>query len=363
MTTGVPRPGRQTHGELTARQAEVLRLVARGRTNFQIAQELGLSLEGVKYHLREIMGRLGAASREEAAERWRGLRRDSWKGAVFLFAARPALFVAGAGVAALGAGLAVAAFLGLGGGGPAAEPLPADAASAPACTTSGSTVVPDTQSTFQWFTFVRLNSTMYLPVGPESAPPGLQGMALGPRIGAVRWDVNAPAIDPCHAELDGAAAGLAPGTPVYAVADYRPSFRVVIVTSGGERILFESVENAKATTGPDMMDIAGRVAAAEIRQIPWSEPDMVPAPIATITEGATLRELERLLEGAPVGLVYIDTLPAMAITLVLWDGSKVSGPFSPVEGFAHNLKVPPRFSQVIEQFVVFDPATGKLIAR
>ncbi|OAI44260.1 hypothetical protein AYO38_09885 [bacterium SCGC AG-212-C10] len=55
---------------LTERQREVLRLVARGWSNQQIADELGVSLDGAKWHLREIFARLGVDSREEAARLW-----------------------------------------------------------------------------------------------------------------------------------------------------------------------------------------------------------------------------------------------------------------------------------------------------
>lgn len=46
--------------ELTDRQREVLALIERGYTNYEIAQALGISLEGAKYHIREIMTKLGA---------------------------------------------------------------------------------------------------------------------------------------------------------------------------------------------------------------------------------------------------------------------------------------------------------------
>jgi len=61
---------------LTKRQREVLELIARGRTNYEIAQRLGISLDGAKWHVREVLARLGVESREEAAERWRHER--SW---------------------------------------------------------------------------------------------------------------------------------------------------------------------------------------------------------------------------------------------------------------------------------------------
>lgn len=56
--------------DLTGRQQRVLELVARGKTNFEIAQELGISLDGAKWHLREIMAKLGCDTREEAVGLW-----------------------------------------------------------------------------------------------------------------------------------------------------------------------------------------------------------------------------------------------------------------------------------------------------
>lgn len=55
----------------TPRQREVLDLLAQGRSNAEIAEHLGVSLDGAKWHVREIMGRLGVESREDAADYWR----------------------------------------------------------------------------------------------------------------------------------------------------------------------------------------------------------------------------------------------------------------------------------------------------
>lgn len=52
---------------LTPREIEVLRLVARGRANKQIARELGVGEETIKTHVRNILGKLQAASRTQAA--------------------------------------------------------------------------------------------------------------------------------------------------------------------------------------------------------------------------------------------------------------------------------------------------------
>ena len=60
--------GRPRHPEtLTPRQQEVLALVRQGLTNEEIAQRLGISLDGAKWHVSEILMRLGVESRHEAA--------------------------------------------------------------------------------------------------------------------------------------------------------------------------------------------------------------------------------------------------------------------------------------------------------
>ncbi|MEX0781580.1 MAG: helix-turn-helix transcriptional regulator [Dehalococcoidia bacterium] len=61
--------------ELTPRQREVMALMAAGKTNFEIAQALDVSLEGAKYHVSEILGKLGVDSREEAVAAWRHHQR------------------------------------------------------------------------------------------------------------------------------------------------------------------------------------------------------------------------------------------------------------------------------------------------
>ncbi len=55
----------------TPRQREVLDLMARGKTNTDIAEALGISLAGAKWHVSEILSKLHSDSREEAAEYWR----------------------------------------------------------------------------------------------------------------------------------------------------------------------------------------------------------------------------------------------------------------------------------------------------
>lgn len=54
---------------LTAREKEVLALLARGGRNKAIARFLGVAEETVKWHTRNILGKLGARTRTEAARK------------------------------------------------------------------------------------------------------------------------------------------------------------------------------------------------------------------------------------------------------------------------------------------------------
>ena len=72
------RRGRPPHPDvLTPREWEVLALLREGLSNEEVAEQLGISLAGAKYHVSEILGKLGVESREEAA-RWQPGARSWW---------------------------------------------------------------------------------------------------------------------------------------------------------------------------------------------------------------------------------------------------------------------------------------------
>jgi DNA-binding NarL/FixJ family response regulator len=56
---------------LTAREREVLDLIARGLDNAQIAKSLGLSEKTVRNHINSIFGKLGAQNRAQSIVRAR----------------------------------------------------------------------------------------------------------------------------------------------------------------------------------------------------------------------------------------------------------------------------------------------------
>ena len=56
---------RAPHPNLTPRQAEILALISEGRSSEQIANEMHLSVETVRNHVRGIFRNLGVRSRLE----------------------------------------------------------------------------------------------------------------------------------------------------------------------------------------------------------------------------------------------------------------------------------------------------------
>lgn len=105
--------------ELTLRQREVLALLAKGHTNGEIGEMLGISADGVKWHVGEILARLRVHSREEAAEWWLSERRTlararRWIG-IMQFS--PLAGIGMAGVAAVAVAVVVVIVAIQGGGG------------------------------------------------------------------------------------------------------------------------------------------------------------------------------------------------------------------------------------------------------
>jgi LuxR family maltose regulon positive regulatory protein len=64
-----PPPAQPLVEPLSERELEILRLIAAGRTNPEIAELLYLSLNTVKWHVKNLYGKLNAGSRVEAAAR------------------------------------------------------------------------------------------------------------------------------------------------------------------------------------------------------------------------------------------------------------------------------------------------------
>jgi DNA-binding CsgD family transcriptional regulator len=111
------RRGRRPHPDiLTPREWEVLDLLRKRLTNEQIAERLGITLDGSKYHVSQILSKLGVTAREEAAAWQPAAASPRWQ---HLIGLPTAAKVAGAlTLIAAAAGLAVLAWAVVETGGP-----------------------------------------------------------------------------------------------------------------------------------------------------------------------------------------------------------------------------------------------------
>ena len=74
--SGAADPGSASESaRLSAREAEVMSLIAEGQTNGQIAARLFLAEKTVKNHVRRIYSKLGVGSRPAAIAYWRAAAR------------------------------------------------------------------------------------------------------------------------------------------------------------------------------------------------------------------------------------------------------------------------------------------------
>jgi len=55
------------HLNLTEREMDVLRLIAAGKSNQEVADELFISVKTVKYHVTNLLAKLGVEDRTQAA--------------------------------------------------------------------------------------------------------------------------------------------------------------------------------------------------------------------------------------------------------------------------------------------------------
>ena len=173
----------------TRRQRQVLDLIAAGRSNLEIADTLGISRDGAKYHVSEVLSKLGADSREEAADYW---RRYNGMAPRFARVFRGALslkllpWLAGAAAAA---GLAVAIVVALRSGDgdqPAADP---SATVTPQATTTPAPTAEGERVPVRWsWNSGLFNVTIWVRSGEGNIAASWSGIADAPAGGIALLD-------------------------------------------------------------------------------------------------------------------------------------------------------------------------------
>lgn len=105
----------------SAREREVLDLITRGRTNGEIAEELGIAFATAKWHVSELITKMGVTSREDVAEQWRRERSVSHRARRFaraLVSVSMLKIAGGSAAVALTASVGGAVFIGVKDAGP-----------------------------------------------------------------------------------------------------------------------------------------------------------------------------------------------------------------------------------------------------
>ncbi|MEC0228158.1 response regulator transcription factor [Paenibacillus alba] len=62
-----PKPVAEPHEDLTEREMEVLRLIAKGKSNQELADDLFIGVKTVKFHVTNVLAKLGVEDRTQAA--------------------------------------------------------------------------------------------------------------------------------------------------------------------------------------------------------------------------------------------------------------------------------------------------------
>jgi hypothetical protein len=198
-------------------------------------------------------------------------------------------------------------------------------------------------SLIDWVNFVRLNGIQY--VAPPSISSSLQPNQLGPVVATVHCRMEGSVLDPGYRPKDGDAGFLNPGTPLYAVKAYKPSFRLA-AWQDGRLTLFEADSTPAARVGGDLLDISEKVQYIGVN----SEQDGV-TELAAIRNAADVNALVGAVLQAPVNQQLTDHSGARYfVAFHLEDGTAVVRAYWPATGeLSRGIVLPQQFRQAIEQ--------------
>lgn len=282
MRTSGYRRWRRTRLDLTDRQEEVLRLIERGMTNGQIATELGITLDGVKFHVSEILSKLEVGSREEAVAVWS--ESQSTRPGLAAFAMK-ALAGIGAAVGTIGiVALALFAFRD-DGVAPVEQPTPG-VPSTPTLLVRESPAAPSTNCPPpRTPTPTPPPGATEVPVPPEDGPGAIRffGRWYWPVSDAASLPLPSPLVGPEFAEVCFVRPRMVPTPPggdeprdgdssieshevgrrIFEVIGYEPTFRLAAQITG-VWFLFEAREPGNGRTGADVLDLEGKVERIEL---------------------------------------------------------------------------------------------------
>lgn len=202
------------------------------------------------------------------------------------------------------------------------------------------------------YDYIRFDGTVYAvvdrPIGRE-----LNEDDLGPEVAQVEA-LDDSGIDPCYRSFDNNAGELAPGTTVYEVNGYDPSFRLAVVSDDGRIVLYEATCSFSAQQASDILDLQGRVLCIGAHAPERSLPEL-----GAIRDEAEIERLVDLVLDAPIAfdpeLVGDPSRadPRYWIVFYLNDATTTAPrAFWPEDGeLAYGIIVPEEFSQAIAEAI------------
>lgn len=309
------RAGTRVHrvdpSALTDRQVEVLRLLERRHTNGEIAERLGITLDGAKFHVSEILARLEVSSREDAVDAWRHRSRRLGGWLPLAGWGRSALAWAGGGALAVAAVVVLVTVV-RGVGDALADRNEQKNVLAP-CPDVPPAVPRQTAT--DWVPFVQFNGTMYLPSLESATVRETEPFA---RVQRMIAETNV------HDFVDCDSTSAPEGTIFYAVEGFAPRFRIAT----NEGYLYQARSSKVATSGADLFDFEDKVVRVDVT---WQGETTTTG--GAIVDPASLRRIESALLAAPYDSRGNTPSDGYGIALTFLDGTHWSAGLSSKTGY------------------------------
>ncbi|HEX6032065.1 MAG TPA: helix-turn-helix transcriptional regulator [Tepidiformaceae bacterium] len=335
---GGTRARREDAVALTPRQEEVLRLLERGYTNAEVAEALGISPDGAKFHVGEIIGKLGVSTREEAVAAWRGQRRRRVP-----LVALGALRWVGAAAAVIAVVSVSAVLIALAVGDDGDDAAIPDAAVTTAPPGVSQTVGPTPAAMMvgcperaplqpsggaaliDWIDFVRFEGISYAGHGfaPEATIPTSE---IGQSYGEVEFQLFNHVQEPGYQVRDCDSSYLPVGTVLYTIKGYDPRFRLAMPDGK----IYQAYSGEGVSTAGDITDLRGKVTAIEFRGGLNGDATVV----GRVTEPSEITRLVELFLAAEFDDARVPTpqeydLPRVEVAFVLRDAPEFARTYQP----------------------------------
>lgn len=221
----------------------------------------------------------------------------------------------------------------------------------PSGSTSGHTLI-------DYVNFVKWGGRTYLQ--PWQSGRRLTESDLGVVQFKVQHEISESGQGPGYQPVDGDAAYLRPGTEVFAVRGYSPTFRLAAWQQPGQLVLFEVSDDPRAKAGRDVLDIGGKVGAIVV----LSKADGRTV-LGRIDDPNRVTRLVTVALEAPVDVRRPGSGELSAfVSFHLLDGTATTQPYrSGALMLGRGILVPPEFTTAIDQVIATAPTPTPMPAH